>query len=120
MRPGYKCDPAHPVQIPQLTLAERFKPGTTSGKITLTAMNSPLTLHADFFNAWDPRSMDALMKYCIYAHRFCETVSDDRMPPGMTDHDTRRPNCVRNGSSDDEHYRGDALDASSTEASVTA
>ncbi len=80
---GYKCDSAHPVQIPQLTLAERFAPGTTGGKITLTAMNSPLTLHADFFNAWDPRSLDALMKYCIYAHRFCETVSDDRMPPGM-------------------------------------
>jgi Domain of unknown function (DUF1996) len=80
---GYKCDAAHPVQIPQLTLAERFKPGMASGKITLSAMNSPLTLHADFFNAWDPRSMDALMKYCIYAHRFCETVSDDRMPPGM-------------------------------------
>jgi Domain of unknown function (DUF1996) len=80
---GYKCDPAHPVQIPQLTLAERFAPGTTGGKITLSAMNSPLTLHADFFNAWDPRSLDALMKYCIYAHRFCETVSDDRMPPGM-------------------------------------
>ena len=81
---GYNCDPAHPVQIPQLTLAERFAPGTTSGKLTLTAMNSPLTLHADFFNAWDPRSIDALMKYCIYAHRFCETVSDDRMPPGMS------------------------------------
>jgi hypothetical protein len=80
---GYKCDPAHPVQIPQLTLAERFAPGTTGGKITLSAMNSPLTLHADFFNAWDPRSLDALMKSCIYAHRFCETVSDDRMPPGM-------------------------------------
>lgn len=80
---GYRCDPAHPVQIPQLTLAERFAPGTTSGKITLSAMNSPLTLHADFFNAWDPRSLDALMKYCIHAHRFCETVSDDRMPPGM-------------------------------------
>ena len=80
----YKCDAAHPVQIPQLTLAERFKPGTTNGTITLASMNSPLTLHADFFNAWDPRSLDALMKYCIYAHVFCETVSDDRMPPGMT------------------------------------
>jgi hypothetical protein len=81
---GYKCDAAHPVQIPQLTLAERFSPGTTSGTITLSSMNSPLTLHADFFNAWDPRSLDALMKYCIYAHVFCETVSDKRMPPGMT------------------------------------
>jgi hypothetical protein len=80
----YKCDAAHPVQIPQLTLAERFAPGTTSGTITLSSMNSPLTLHADFFNAWDPRSLDALMKYCIYAHVFCETVSDKRLPPGMT------------------------------------
>jgi hypothetical protein len=81
---GYKCDAAHPVQIPQLTLAERFTPGTTNGTITLSSMNSPLTLHADFFNAWDPRSLDVLMKYCIYAHVFCETVSDSRMPPGMT------------------------------------
>jgi hypothetical protein len=81
---GYKCDAAHPVQLPQLTLAERFTPGTTSGTITLSSMNSPLTLHADFFNAWDPRSLDALMKYCIFAHVFCETVSDKRMPPGMT------------------------------------
>jgi hypothetical protein len=81
---GYKCDAAHPVQIPQLTLAERFTPGTTRGTITLSSMNSPLTLHADFFNAWDPRSLDALMKYCIYARVFCETVSDNRMPPGMT------------------------------------
>jgi hypothetical protein len=81
---GSKCDAAHPVQLPQLTLAERFTPGTTSGTITLSSMNSPLTLHADFFNAWDPRSLDALMKYCIFAHVFCETVSDKRMPPGMT------------------------------------
>lgn len=80
----YKCDPAHPVQLPQLTLAERFEPGTTRGTITLASMNSPLTLHADFFNAWDPRSMDALMKHCIYAHVFCEDVTDRRMPPGMT------------------------------------
>jgi len=81
---GYKCDAEHPVQIPQLTLAERFRPGTTRGTITLSSMNSPLTLHADFFNAWDPRSLTALMKYCIYGHVFCETVSDNRMPPGMT------------------------------------
>jgi hypothetical protein len=81
---NYKCDPAHPVQLPQLTLAERFSPGTTRGTITLASMNSPLTLHADFFNAWDPRSMDALMKHCIYAHVFCEDVTDGRMPPGMT------------------------------------
>lgn len=78
------CDPAHPVQLPQLTLAERFDKGRTSGTVTLASMNSPLTLHADFLNAWKPASMAQLMKRCIYAHVFCETVSDTRMPPGMT------------------------------------
>ncbi|WP_167761783.1 DUF1996 domain-containing protein [Blastococcus sp. CT_GayMR19] len=79
----FKCDAAHPVQIPQLTLAERFTKGRTGGKITLASMNSPMTLHADFLNAWKPAAMAELMKHCIYAHRFCETVSDSRMPPGM-------------------------------------
>jgi hypothetical protein len=77
------CDAAHPVQVPQLTLAERFPKGLTSGTITLASMNSPLTLHADFLNAWKPAAMAALMKHCIYAHVFCEDVSDRRMPPGM-------------------------------------
>ena len=81
---NFTCDTAHPVQIPQLTLAERFTPGRTSGTLTLAAMNSPLTLHADFLNAWKPAALAELMKRCIYANRFCETVSDQRMPPGMT------------------------------------
>jgi hypothetical protein len=81
---NYVCDAAHPVQLPQLTLAERFTPGTTSGTLTLAAMNSPLTLHADFLNAWKPSALAQLMTHCIYAHVFCEDVSDRRMPPGMT------------------------------------
>ena len=79
-----RCDAAHPVQIPQLTLAERFDKGRTSGTITLASMNSPLTLHADFLNSWKPAALAQLMKRCIYANRFCEDVSDKRMPPGMT------------------------------------
>jgi hypothetical protein len=79
----FRCDAAHPVQVPQLTLAARFSKGKTAGTITLASMNSPLTLHADFFNAWKPEAMAELMKRCIYAHVFCETVSDTRMPPGM-------------------------------------
>lgn len=78
-----KCDAAHPVQLPQLTLAARFDKGATSGTITLASMNSPLTLHADFMNAWQPAALAELMKHCIYAHVFCEDVSDHRMPPGM-------------------------------------
>ena len=81
---NFTCDAAHPVQIPQLTLAERFTKGMTSGTLTLAAMNSPLTLHADFLNSWKPAALATLMQHCIYAHVFCEDVSDTRMPPGMT------------------------------------
>jgi hypothetical protein len=81
---NFVCDAAHPVQIPQLTLAARFTKGQTNGTVTLVSMNSPLTLHADFLNAWKPAALAQLMEHCIYANRFCETVSDSRMPPGMT------------------------------------
>jgi hypothetical protein len=81
---NHGCDAAHPVQLPQLTLAARFPKGLTSGTITWASMNSPLTLHADFLNAWKPAALAELMKHCIYAHVFCEDVSDKRMPPGMS------------------------------------
>jgi hypothetical protein len=70
----YQCDERHPVQIPQLTLSERFKAGKTSGTITLAAMNSPLTLHADFLDGWDARAMEDLVTKCIRASKPCATV----------------------------------------------
>jgi hypothetical protein len=77
----YHCDAAHPVQIPQVTIAERFTPGTTYGTLTLASMNSPLTLHADFLDAWKQSDMDLLVARCIHASVACEDVSDRRMPP---------------------------------------
>ncbi|MEO5833531.1 MAG: DUF1996 domain-containing protein [Nakamurella sp.] len=82
----YKCDAAHPVMIPQVTMAERFAPGVVDGStVTLAAMPgmkaTNLTLHADFLNAWDPELMKRLLRDCIRAGVACEGVSDKRMPP---------------------------------------
>lgn len=76
-----RCDSAHPVQIPQLTFAERFPVDSTRGTVTLSAGNSPMTLHADFMNAWDPATMAMLVRSCINASVACEDVSDTRLPP---------------------------------------
>lgn len=77
-----RCDAAHPVQIPRLTLAARFTPGTTQGRVALASGDSPLTLHADFINAWEPAMMELLTRRCILAHVTCGDISDRRMPPG--------------------------------------
>lgn len=77
----FRCDAMHPVQIPQLTLAERFPVGKTQGTVTLASMNSPMTLHADFLNAWTPTVMQQLVTRCINAGRACADVSDRRFPP---------------------------------------
>jgi hypothetical protein len=76
------CDRAHPVLLPQLTVAERFPVGSLTGTVTTAAMNSPMTLHADFMNAWDPAAMRYFVQQCINASIGCEDVSDRRLPPG--------------------------------------
>ena len=74
------CDAAHPVHIPQLTLAYRYTPGTTNSGSYLSALNSGLTLHADFFNAWDQKTLDALVDRCINSGVHCGDVSPSHFP----------------------------------------
>jgi hypothetical protein len=74
------CDAAHPIQLPQLTIAYRFKPGTTTSKAYLASMNSGLTLHADFWNAWKQSTLDALVDRCINAGVHCGDVSKSHFP----------------------------------------
>ena len=74
------CDAAHPVHIPQLTLAYRYTPGTTNSSSYLSALNSGLTLHADFFNAWNQATLDALVDRCINSGVHCGDVSPSHFP----------------------------------------
>lgn len=80
---GDLCDGAHPVRLPQLTVAFRYKPGTTNSKAYLSSNTSGLTLHADFWNAWDQRTLDVLVDRCINDGVHCGDVSPSHFPGPM-------------------------------------
>ena len=80
---GDSCDSAHPVRLPQLTLAFRFSPGTTSSRSYLSSGSSGLTLHADFWNAWDAKTLDALVQRCLNDGVHCGDVSPKHFPGPM-------------------------------------
>jgi hypothetical protein len=77
----FACDAGHPIQLPQLTFSERFPVDAARRTVTLSSDNSPLTLHADFINAWDTATMKMLTERCINRGIACEDVSDRRLPP---------------------------------------
>ena len=80
---GDSCDAAHPVRLPQLTIAARYAPGTTNSSSYLSSGHSGLTLHADFWNAWDQATLDALVDRCINAGVHCGDVSPTHFPGPM-------------------------------------
>ncbi|HUR13675.1 MAG TPA: DUF1996 domain-containing protein [Mycobacteriales bacterium] len=80
---GDSCDSAHPVRLPQLTVAFRYKPGTTNSRSYLSSETSGLTLHADFWNAWHQPTLDALVDRCINAGVHCGDVSPSHFPGPM-------------------------------------
>jgi len=86
--PTAPCPAAHPVRLPQLTIAQRYPVNSTRNVITLAHMTGmsagALTLHADYLDAWDPATMQALVAHCILKGVACEDVGDKRLPPGMT------------------------------------
>lgn len=74
------CPSTHPVQMPQLTIAYRYSPGTTNSSAYLASMNSGLTLHADFFNSWHQPTLDALVDRCVNAGVHCGDVYPTHFP----------------------------------------
>jgi hypothetical protein len=80
------CPAGYPIQVPQLTYANRYPVNALRGRVTLatmmdSSMDSTLTLHADYLDAWDPNMMALLTMRCINRSVACEDVSDLRMPP---------------------------------------
>lgn len=80
---GDSCDAAHPVRLPQLTLAYRYSPGQTNSQSYLSSMNTSLTLHADFFNAWNQTTLNQLVDRCINSGVHCGDVSPSHFPGGL-------------------------------------
>ena len=76
---GVGCPKSHPVQLPSLTEKIRYKvveAGSTA-RWRLSSDNYDKTLpggysiHADWFNGWDPAIQDIWIKNCLRANRDC-------------------------------------------------
>jgi uncharacterized protein DUF1996 len=63
------CPRAHPVPVPELTMAIVFP--IRSGVGVRLASGPTYTLHADFFNAWNQTVLKNLIQNCIRANREC-------------------------------------------------
>ena len=67
---GRACDPGHPIAVPKLTINITY-PVLGGPGVTL-ASGPAYTEHADFFNAWDPPTLDQLVVRCLVADVRCE------------------------------------------------
>jgi hypothetical protein len=67
---GRACDPGHPIAVPKLTINITY-PVLGGPGVTL-ASGPGYTEHADFFNAWDPPTLDQLVVRCLVADVRCE------------------------------------------------
>jgi len=63
------CPSSHPRKLPVVSLNLRY-PTRGGGSIRL-ASGSAYTAHADFFNAWDQRELERLVRECLNADVHC-------------------------------------------------
>jgi hypothetical protein len=66
---NYVCPASHPVKVPLIRMTIRYP--VTDGKTVALASGGQFTGHADFFNAWDERTLAKLVATC-FAGRPCD------------------------------------------------
>ena len=64
--------PGHPVPVPQLVIGIHYP--TSGGPTATLSSGSVYSGHADFFNAWDPAVLDALVHDCLHPAIQCNAV----------------------------------------------
>jgi hypothetical protein len=68
-----RCPSSHPVAMPQLTMFVTYE---TNGVDVSLASGAWFTMHADFFNAWNPATQQRLIDECIKPSVRCGNVYD--------------------------------------------
>jgi hypothetical protein len=82
------CRNSHPVRIPELTVIVKYPHDHQDHQYHL-ASGHPMTLHADFFNAWAPEVLTLLVSKCNNEReqdgrrRSCQ--HDESLPPDCND-----------------------------------
>lgn len=70
---GRRCPSRFSHALPAISLIYSY-PVTGAGNVSL-ASGSPISAHADFFNAWQQRDLQALVDGCLNALRHCQRGS---------------------------------------------
>jgi hypothetical protein len=70
------CPVSHPVSLPTLAIRLRWKTARSipSSQLALSSVGQ-LSMHADFWNAWNPAVMQWLVDNCLNATRNCTDIS---------------------------------------------
>jgi hypothetical protein len=68
-----RCPASHPVTLPALTLLLRYPVAPAVGTITLASGNA-FSAHGDFWNTWDPATVDRFVQTCLNEDRRCRGI----------------------------------------------
>jgi hypothetical protein len=73
--PNRACPASHPVKLPTLDLKISYR--NVYGDLTGAYLASGHfgSMHADFFNAWDPAAQSALVNRCLNTANVCQSLS---------------------------------------------
>ncbi|MEV6923198.1 DUF1996 domain-containing protein [Dactylosporangium sp. NPDC051485] len=73
---GMVCPDDHPVAVPKLEFKMAWPVNGDMSKVHFASGAGP-TFHYDFFNAWDDRTLAAMINGCIVAARQCDAQGHD-------------------------------------------
>jgi uncharacterized protein DUF1996 len=70
------CPVSHPVGLPSVGIRVRWKSvrGVPSSQLSLSS-GGQLSLHADFWNVWNPAAMDWLVTHCLNQTQNCTDIA---------------------------------------------
>jgi hypothetical protein len=73
---GGACPASHPVGLPSVGIRVRWKTvrGVPSSQLSLSS-GGQFSLHADFWNVWNPAAMDWLVSHCLNQTRNCTDIT---------------------------------------------
>ncbi|MEU0558495.1 DUF1996 domain-containing protein [Dactylosporangium sp. NPDC006015] len=73
---GWVCPDSHPVAVPKLEFKMAWPVNGDMSKVRFASGAGP-TFHYDFMNAWDERTLAAMVDGCIVAARQCDPRGHD-------------------------------------------
>jgi len=75
-----RCTISHPVALPMIEFKMAFPAGTDLSQIRLSSGRG-YSFHYDFFNAWDPATLAAMVTHCIVGGLQCDPHGYDQEHP---------------------------------------